>query len=420
MKILLCLLMSLCGSAAASDGWLTDLSAAKKQALASGRPILVDFQAVWCYSCYFMEQKVLSRDPFKEAAKGLVLLKLDVDTEEGLALKRKLRVGFLPSYLLMDASERELGRIIGEQNEKDFLAKLAALRGPAVSDLGARLGAALDANDLPAALAVAREARAAKTPPSGPGWERAARRLEMAQALEKSDRVGILAAFTALMKLGGGCELPYHLFNSLEPLKASPEAERRAAMEAARGPLEALAEKGFFGPPEGRCADARSVLEGPQHVYKALGMKKELDAYQARILKEFSRRVAAAGVGGDRNLDDNYRFFLGAAGRKEELRIHLERLVKAYPNDYVYAYRLAQHLQNEGRAADALAMSEKAYNLSYGANRIPVASLRASILASRGAVEDARALLRIELKSAKLRFPKEAPGLEVLLKKLGG
>ncbi|MBI5596192.1 MAG: thioredoxin family protein [Elusimicrobia bacterium] len=420
MRHALCALLLACAPAAASDVWLSDLAAAKKAAAASGKPILVDFQAVWCYSCYFMEQKVLSKDPFKAAAKGLVLVKLDVDTEEGLALKKKLRAGFLPSYVLMDASERELGRIVGEQNEGDFLAQLARLLGPSVLDPAARLTAALDANDLDGATRVRREARGAKVPPSGPAWEKASARLDLASALKRGERAGAVAAFRALMRLGGGCELPYHLFRASDSLDAAAETERREALEAARGPLAGLAESRFFGPPEERCADARSVLEAPLSVYKRLGLKSEETALLERVLAELGKRLKSAGVGEDRNLDDNYRFFLAQAGRKEELRAHLERLVAAYPNDYVYSYRLAGVLKEAGRTADALASSRTAYNLSYGANRSAVARLRAELLAAGGAAEEARALLRLELKAAKGRFPDEAKALEALLKKLGG
>ena len=55
----------------------------------------------------------------------------------------------------------------------------------------------------------------------------------------------------------------------------------------------------------------------------------------------------------------------------------LRKLAAAYPADYVYAYRYAKHLLEKGDAAGALAWSEKAYLLSYGANRLAVAKVRA-------------------------------------------
>ncbi|MEK9146026.1 MAG: thioredoxin family protein, partial [Elusimicrobiota bacterium] len=108
----------------AAEGWLTDWESARKAAQASSRSVLVDFQAVWCYSCYYMEQKVLSRDLFKRVAGDMVLLKLDVDSPEGRELKGRFRVRALPSYLVLDSSGTELGRIAGERTEVEFVMDL--------------------------------------------------------------------------------------------------------------------------------------------------------------------------------------------------------------------------------------------------------------------------------------------------------
>jgi thiol-disulfide isomerase/thioredoxin len=410
--------VALCLPAAASDGWLTDLAAARRAAADSKRPILVDFQAVWCYSCYYMEEKVLSKDAFKEAAEGLVLLKLDVDTPEGGELKKKLRVGFLPSYVLMDASERELGRVIGEQTEKDFLTQLARIASGAAGTPAQRLGALLDANDFAAAEALRAELGKAK--PSGPEWARASARLDLALAVKAKRHASALESFASLMLLGGGCELPYHLFKVSDALAAAEPARRRSVLEAARGALVPLAEARWFGPADARCADGRSVVESVASVYEGLGASAERKAFLDRAADELAKRLAATGAGNDRNLDDDARYAFQLAGRAAALEAHLRVLVDAYPSDYVYAARLARFLSEAGRGAEALPLSEKAYHLSYGANRPGVAKLRAELLAAAGRAEDAKALLRLELKAAQARFPDSAPPLEALLKKLGG
>lgn len=414
--LLLCALLSL--PAAAADGWLTDLAAARKAADASKRPILVDFQAVWCYSCYYMEEKVLSKEAFQKAAEGLVLLKLDVDTPEGAELKKKLRVGFLPSYVLMDAAEREIGRVIGEQTEKDFLAQLARIVSGAAGSPAQRLGALLDANDFEAAERLRSEL--AKTKPSGPDWARASARLDLALAVKAKRHAAALESFGALMRLGGGCELPYHYFKVSEALAAADPARRRAVLEAARAALVPLAEARWFGPADARCADGRSVFEAVASVHEGLGAAAERKAFLDRVADELGKRLAATGAGNDRNLDDDARYAFQLAGRAPALEAHLRKLVEAYPSDYVYAARLARFLSEAGRGAEALPLSEKAYHLSYGANRPGVAKLRAELLAAAGRTEDAKSLLRLELKAAQARFPDSAPPLEALLKKLGG
>lgn len=405
----------LCVPAAASEGWLTDLAKAK----AAGKPILVDFQAVWCYSCYYMEEKVLSQAAFKDAAAGLTLLKLDVDTPEGAELKKRLKVGFLPSYVLLDPSERELGRIIGEQTEADFVAKLTALRGGGVRSPAERLLAALDANDPDGAERLRRGLAADR--PTGPAWERASGRLDLALALKGEDPAKAVAAFESLMRLGGGCELPYHLFRAEGALKAVPEARRRAALEAARGSLAALVEERWFGEPARRCADGRSVLEGALQAYDGLGLKAEREALLSRAADELAARLkAAGGPGNDRNLDDDARHFFQMAGRDAAVEAHLRALVDAYPSDYVYAGRLARFLSAQARYAEALPFSEKAYHLSFGSNRPGVAVLRADLLSRAGRADEAKALLRLELKAAKARFPDAVGPLEKALAQLGG
>lgn len=420
MKLSLAILLLIVPAAADAEGWLNDLAAAKKAAAAQNKPVLVDFQAVWCYSCYYMEEKVLSKSGFKNAAAGLVLLKLDVDTEEGLALKKKLKVTFLPSYVLMDASERELGRIIGEQTEADFLAQLTSLAGGAVKTPAQRLSAALDADELMAAGRLRAELLKAVDAPSGPEWDRAAGRLDLALALKSGKDLDTVVAFTALMRLGGGCELPYHLFRAEKALAGVSTERRKAALEAARKVLGELLESRFFGPEPARCADGRSVVEGAAQALEGLGLTAERQALVERVADELGRRVKAVGVGSDRNLDDDYRVALAAAGRREPLLEHLAALAKAYPSDYVYPYRLAKVLVEAGRPKDALALSETAYHLSYGANRFGTARLRAELLAGAGRPDEARALLRLELKAAKAHFPDQAASLEQSLKKLGG
>lgn len=417
MKVLLAVLLASL-PAAASEGWLTDLAAARAAAAEAKKPILVDFQAVWCYSCYYMEEKVLGKDAFRKAAEGLVLLKLDVDTAEGAELKKRLRVSFLPSYVLMDASERELGRIIGEQTESDFLAQLGRLLSGAAASPAQRLAAALDANDLEAAKSL--RAELAKGKPAGDEWARASARLDLALAVKAKRHPAALEAFAALMHLGGGCELPYHLSRVSEALEAAAPERRRAVLETARAALVPLAEARWFGAPERRCADGRSVFESVADVYAGLGLAAERSAFLGRVADELSRRLAAAGAGSDRNLDDDARVAFSLAGRTQALEAHLRTLVEAYPSDYVYAARLARFLSEAGRGAEALPLSERAYRLSYGANRPGVARLRAELLAGAGRAEDAKALLRLELKGARERFPDAAPALEALLQKLGG
>jgi len=56
-------------------------------AIAAGKPVVLDFYADWCTICKTLDKKVYTKPETAEAAKGLAMLKIDVDGEPGLAKK---------------------------------------------------------------------------------------------------------------------------------------------------------------------------------------------------------------------------------------------------------------------------------------------------------------------------------------------
>ena len=99
----------------ASEGWLTDYEAAKKQAAKEGKDILMDFTGSdWCGWCIRLKKEVFSQEAFKkEAPKHFVLLELDYPRSKQLAAKlkaqnEKLKNAFAiqgyPTIMLTDAT----------------------------------------------------------------------------------------------------------------------------------------------------------------------------------------------------------------------------------------------------------------------------------------------------------------------------
>jgi len=145
------LLASPFARASAREAWLKDWDSARREAEAGKKPILVEFQAVWCYSCYYMEKHVLSSPAFQEDARSLTLLKVDVDKPEGRDMKEKYHARALPTVVIVDSGGKELGRIVGEQTQKDFLDQLSRVVGKPQEQGLERLKAALERSDLAAA-----------------------------------------------------------------------------------------------------------------------------------------------------------------------------------------------------------------------------------------------------------------------------
>ena len=110
--------------------WLVDLDAAGKESLASGKPILADFQGSdWCPSCQELHKKVFSSKRFADwAARSVVLLDVDLPqdrTHQPLAIRTanealaaRHNVSEFPAVLILDAGGAKLAAV--DLNSLDF------------------------------------------------------------------------------------------------------------------------------------------------------------------------------------------------------------------------------------------------------------------------------------------------------------
>ncbi len=416
---LLFLLLAAPALAGEGGAWLKTMQEARAAAQAGDRPILLDFQAVWCYSCYYMHDHVLSRARFREAARELVLLKLDVDRPEGRKLRKRYQASFLPSYVLVDAAGEEIGRIIGEQTEDDFLEQLDFLKSRRPSGALAGLRKLYEMGRFAEAVRV-RAAELKKDPglAKDERWRRLSARLDLRRAKKAKDGAAATAALERVLELPADCALPYDFWRAKALWDGKNKKRRTRLLADLRTALEKLAERGVFGAKQARCADLRSAVSALGDVYEDLGLKSERSALFEKtiaLLKGSSKKL-----GTDRNQDDNLRYFLELAGRQAELDGLYPKLMEAYPADYVYAYRYAQNLVRRKKARAALFWVEKAYLLSYGVNRLTVAGARARILVSLDRAAEARKLLERDIRANRKRFPEAVSALEKQAQELGG
>jgi thiol-disulfide isomerase/thioredoxin len=402
----------------AEPAWLESHSRALAQAKASGESVLIEFQAPWCYSCYYMAHNVLSREDFSRVAQRLVLLKADVDSEEGRGLKEKYGVTMLPGFVVLSPEGAVLGRISGEQTEADFLARLKTFLKGASADPDdqavAGLQQRLAAGEMPeAAKAIAR------LPAERLGRLRGRKDWSILEArLDLSRSQGAAAAkpIKSLLKLDDSCELAYDVEQAENSLASLPAAQQKALREDEQSALESLAARRLFKPAPERCADFRSGVEALAAVYEKLGKAPQREQLLRRALAFLDGMGPETGI--DRNHDDDRRFFLELSGADAELRAFLDQLIKAYPFDYVYPYRYARYLLAKNDADAALRWAETADKLSYGANRLVVTKLRAKALIALGRKGEAASLLTRDIKAGKA-FPDEKRQLEDLLVGLG-
>jgi thioredoxin-like negative regulator of GroEL len=96
---------------ASSITWNRSYSAALKKAQQSGKPVLLDFTAVWCPPCREMEREVWPDEQVVAGSERFVCVSIDVDTNEGLAMKYGAQS--IPLIVLADPWGNVIGRHAG-------------------------------------------------------------------------------------------------------------------------------------------------------------------------------------------------------------------------------------------------------------------------------------------------------------------
>lgn len=401
------------------------LSAAAKRRL----PVLVEFRAPWCYSCYYMARHVHTGIEWDELKRRAVVVEVDADSPEGAAQMQAWGIKPLPSYVVLDPKGRELGRILGEHKRDAFFARMETFLAPGarldelreVAASGGRKGrdaaeAALMAfhsrsaaeeglrwfYDLPGRVRRAYE--------PDPRLDYRLARLHLMEAAQT--RQGpTCAAVAPKVFARAGCELPYEL-QVYEACvgAASPDM----LMREQRVPLEQLVKAQVFGEVAARCADERSPVLILGELYRKLGDEEARTKLLDLAIENLRARLAED-LGRDRSAADNLRVYIEQAQRWNDYDKLMPRLIATWPHDYVYPYRFGKSLLERERASEALPYLERAAARAYGENRLRVAELRVKALKRLGRQDDARAVAAEALKANGPWFPELARSLKAQL-----
>lgn len=408
------------------------LQKALNDAKARQAPVFVDFYALWCHSCFFMDKHVLTGPEWESVKQRAVTVMVDGDSPEGSARVQEYEIKGYPTYLVLAPDGTELGRILGDKPRDQFYAELNPLleRGAALDTWKARVD-----GTGPEAIAAARMvlksyyermdyATAIAWLASLPAPVREAivadaeakdlhARLTLLAHAEDADAPACLAAAPAV--LGGplACDRLVEMSGLQECLAGLPEEERRRHLRPYAAKMAALQSQVLVAG-KGVCNDTRGIVDTAADLYEALGDEQ---AYE----QVFRQGVAHAerALGGDyardHHLADNMRYYLERVGDNERLDELFPKLIATYPDTYDYYYRYGKNLVKRGLAAKALPYLEQAYEKSYGRNRLWVAQWRAQALMELDRGDEARALVAETLQANGPWFERDVAVLKAVL-----
>ena len=105
------------------------LNQALKKAKESGKELVfLDCYATWCGPCQYMAKSVFTT---KEAGdyfnKKFVNIKIDMEKGEGINLARQFKIQGYPTFIILNSNGKELGRIVGGAEIKQFIPKVEAI-----------------------------------------------------------------------------------------------------------------------------------------------------------------------------------------------------------------------------------------------------------------------------------------------------
>ena len=87
--------------------------------------LFVDVYATWCGPCKYMSGRVFTQESVGDYFnKTFVNAKFDAERGEGIDIARKYRVEGYPTFLILNAEGKEVGRIVGGDDAAAFIKKV--------------------------------------------------------------------------------------------------------------------------------------------------------------------------------------------------------------------------------------------------------------------------------------------------------
>lgn len=422
------------------------IESALKAASATHEPVLIDFSAIWCHSCWWMKTNVMNGPQWDALGRHLVYVESDADSAGGEAWMKRLKVGGLPTYVMLDASGREIGRVVGEVKRDEFYPKIDRLIGGSDKLENLKREAA---RGTPADVAQALDLYLAREDyQEAFAWyaglplslrEQAAHNAKVTLELEamhmKRDKGDLASAKATPAKAAFVKSCAEHgrralasrpnyddMIDIIDTLgdcsEDLPQAQRRALLAApiATAVAQLDAQK----------LSVRPLPIGTRDSVLILAMTSKAIGDEAGAKAIFDRGITAYraqmddGKGGldlkrDRSAGDDLYALYRFSEHKEQKMALLKQLAGTYDKDCNYSLGYGKALLSDGNAAEALPYLEKAASMASGRFVLRVAYARAKALLALQRRPEAERVVADALQAAGPWFPEDQKELKQVL-----
>jgi thioredoxin-related protein len=390
MKSILLLGLTFCFSLqAATSAFFTNADRAFKEAKRKKAPVLISFYGIWCPPCNQLEETVFESTNFLEKAKSFVLLKLDADAKESWKWKDKYKVGGYPTVVFTTAKGEELYRVVGYRSPAEFLRIMSLVADAKDKDLSTACKSQKE-DDLWRCAVICQErkdkpcaeaayAKLEKTlKPGSPRYLEARTFAVESSATEDLKRTG----YEALMaQYPGSPKAAFWAYSYTEMFEEGGKLEpKKEILQKVVDNVDGMmthADRDELG------VTKTDLLQIKAMVLAKLGKREEAIAAWAAAAKEFTALAAQLPKGSHaRGFTIERISCLEEAGDLEGALALANEYRKIFPEEFTFHYQAAGLLNRAKRMAEAIPLAKKAYDASYGDNRIRAATLLVKLYAS--------------------------------------
>ncbi len=392
------------------DDYDLALSKAKKE----NKKLFIDFGARWCPPCIRLEHETFVSTLFQKAAKPYILLRIDVDKDQNQSLNEKYSVKAYPTLIVTNSDGVELDRILDYLPPEALATKLKELNKNTKLLTKEELVQRAQEGDKAAAASLGQMSFKALQYKECLDWfEKSKQRpieyymcsVGLSEDLKDQEKIVTLQkAIQSFPDSFYSIDWRLQLVELLQGAKIGNEKELSSAIDQTKS----LIQKWLQEPErlnnafkKGELLELKDLITSELHFY--LGTLSELLKNKEEALKEFKMAVEITKTQKPTLKNPTIIIYLAHYLKKAELYSEslewLQKLAAEYPEEYTYVQRQANLLNEIKEYQKALPLAEKAYQLSYGNNRLKSGLFLAKLNKELKKKAEAKAVLE-ELKTS--------------------